>query len=155
MVLCGVKLDLWLWEMWVFENRGQRNYIVSFRLFHQPFSIFEQKHVIETLLQWERCTSQFVKELCFFSFSPFNPSYPSTNSTHVHTCPSIHIEQMFGNADHPQQPKNSVAASSVKRTSVSAILESTLVLPFGIKQLLLLGSGREFSCTWQNLCLCQ
>ena len=157
MVLCGVKLDMWLWEMWVFENRRQRrthSSIISSRLFHRSFSIFEQEHIIEALLQWEGCTSQFVKELCFFCFSPFNPSYPSTNSRHVHTCPSIHFEQMFGNADHPQQPKNSVAARSVKRTSVSAILESTVVLPSGIKQLILLGSGREFSSIWQNWCSC-
>jgi len=153
-VLCGVKLDLWLWAMWVFENRGHRkthSYIIAFRLFHQSFSIFEKEHVIEALLQWEGCTSQFVKELCFFCFSLFNPSYSSTNSTHVHTYPSIHFEQMFGNADHPQQPKNSVAARSVKRAPASAIL----VLPPGIKQLLLLGSGREFSSTWQNCCSCQ
>jgi hypothetical protein len=146
-VLYSVKLDMWLWEMWVFENRRQRrthSSIIASCLFLRSFSIFEQDRIIEAL-QWEGCTSQFVKELCFLCFSPFNPSYPSTNSTHVHTCPSIHFEQMFGNVDHPQQPKSSVAARSVKRTSVSAILESTVVLPSGIKQLLLLGSGREFS----------
>lgn len=140
--------------MWVFENRRQRrtrSYIIAFRLFHQSFSIFEQDHIIEALLQWEGCASQFVKALCFFCFSSFNPSYPSTNSTQVHTCPSIHFQQMFGNGDHPQQPKSSVAARSVERTSVSAILESTVVLPSGIKHLLLLGSGREISSTWQNL----
>ena len=103
--------------------------------------------IIESLLQLEGCASQFVKELCFFSFSPFNPFYPSMNSTHVHTYPTIHLEQVFGNADLPQQPKKSVTALSVKRTSVSAILESTVVLPPAIKQLLLLGSGREFSST--------
>jgi len=85
----------------------------------------------------------------------FNQSYLSTNSTHVHTCPSIHFEQMFRNADYPQQPKISVAARSVKRTSISAILESTVVLPSKIKQLLLLGSGREFSSIWRNWCSCQ
>jgi len=77
-------------------------------------------------------TAQFFVKCYSSCFSSFNPSYPSSDCTHIHTSFTIHSKQMFVNAcwlvTFKVRGRGPITAHCFNCMSISVILESNVVL---------------------------